>query len=453
MAKFTVSEFLKRLTERFWKKGYEWGLRGIRIFLAVTFVMVLIATLAECHPVNHYWQVVPDPGQQCRQGYAQLLTMGITDIVTDILLVAFPIPIIFRSAMPFKRKLSLTALFSLSIILIAVTGARMPMVIERRGVQQFRTVFASSEIIAASIVANAIILGSFLRDRGVKKSKFKASSTTDSMERRGSTRRYTDQPCSSDEHLARSLGYRTKPELAEKASTIPRPVPVANIDLLSSNKSDGPFTNTNWQFPQQELGITNSNDEINSNGADIPDPMPSPRAGRRVSWVDAGGLLDNSAVTPSPTDSVIAHDFAPQPRRNSRASNSVLHSGRAYPPQVRRSSRLSQQSEDYEMSVRSSHQLQDLGGLLSEEREREGENRPSTSPRSSPSGGLTRNQRRQSVSTHRTSTRNSHDVPTLNDPGGLLSNSHPTPVKRTTTQTSYDAPSLKDPGGLLRSTS
>jgi hypothetical protein len=115
MAKFTVSEFLKRLTERFWKKGYEWGLRGIRIFLVVTFITVLIATLAECRHFN-YWQVVPDPGAQCRQGYAQLLTMGITDIVTDVLLVTFPIPIIFRSAMPFKRKISLTALFPLDRI-------------------------------------------------------------------------------------------------------------------------------------------------------------------------------------------------------------------------------------------------------------------------------------------------------------------------------------------------
>jgi hypothetical protein len=452
MAKFTVSEFLKRLTERFWKKGYEWGLRGIRIFLVVTFVMVLIATLAECHPVTHYWQVVPDPGPQCRQGYAQLLTMGITDIVTDILLVAFPIPIIFRSAMPFKRKLSLTALFSLSTILIVVTGARMPLVIERRGIQQFRTVFASSEIVAAAIVANAIILGSFLRDRGVKKSRFKAPSTTDSMERRGSTRRYTNQPCSSDEDLARSLGYRTKPELAEKASKIARPAPVANIDLLSSNKQDGPFTNTNWQFPQEELGITNSNDEVKPNMADIRDPMPSPRAGRRVSWVDAGGLLDNSAVTSSPTDSVIAHDFAPQPRRNSRASSSVLQNGRSYPPQTRRSSRLSQQSEDYEMSVRPSHQLQDPAGLLSEEREKDGEDRPFTSPRSTLSSGPTRHQRRQSASIHRTSTRSSHDVPSLSDPGGLLSTPPQSPVRRTTTHTSYDVPSLKDAGGLLQST-
>lgn len=54
MAKFTVSVFLRRLTQCFWKKDYEWDLRGIRIFLVVTFVMVLIATLAECQPVTHY---------------------------------------------------------------------------------------------------------------------------------------------------------------------------------------------------------------------------------------------------------------------------------------------------------------------------------------------------------------------------------------------------------------
>ncbi|KAF2036528.1 hypothetical protein EK21DRAFT_52076 [Setomelanomma holmii] len=412
MAKYTVSEFLKRLTERFWKKGYEMGLRGIRIFLILTFVMVLIATLAECQPFSHYWQVVPDPGPECRQAYAQLLTMGVCDIITDVLLVAFPIPIIFQSAMPFKRKLSLAALFSMSIILIVITGTRMPLVIQRKGIQQFRTVFASSEILAAAIVANAIILGSFLRDRGVKKAKFKAPSTTDSMERRGSSRRYTNQPCSSDEDLARSLGYRTKPELSEKSSAIPRPAPVADLDQLPSGQQNGPFANTHWQFPHQELGVfNNGNSEPKLNVADIRDPMPSPRAGRRVSWVDAGGLLENATIAPSPTDSVITHDFAPQPRRSSRASNTLLPNGRAYPPPARRSSRLSQQSEDYEMSVRPSHQLQDLGGLLAEENEKE------------------------------------------EDARGLLSTQSSTPIQRTPTQTSYDVPSLKDAGGLLSSPS
>ncbi|CAN9377252.1 unnamed protein product [Alternaria alternata] len=363
MAKFTVSEFLKRLTERFWKRGYDWGLRAIRIFLVVTFLMVLIATLAECHPTTHYWQVVPDPGPQCRQGYAQLLTMGICDIVTDVFLIAFPIPIIVRSSMPLKRKISLVLLFSLSIVLIVVTGARMPLVMQRSGLQQFRTVFASSEILAATIVSNAIVLGSFLRDRGVKKPKFKAPSTTDSMERRGSTRRFTDQTGSSDEDLARSLGYRTKPELLDKSTSLPRPAPVADLDLLSSSRQPGPFTNNNWKFPDEEAGMLPCNGRPSMTVEDIRDPMPSPRA-RRVSWFDVGGLLENPAVAPSPTDSVIAHDFAAQsqPRRGSRASNTIMPNARAFLPQARRNSRLSQQSEDYEMTqVRPTNQLQDPG--------------------------------------------------------------------------------------------
>ena len=79
------------------------GLQCIRWFLVVTFIGVVIATLAECQPFPNYWQVVPDPGPNCRQGHAQLITMGSADIVTDLLLVCFPIPIILKSAMAIKR--------------------------------------------------------------------------------------------------------------------------------------------------------------------------------------------------------------------------------------------------------------------------------------------------------------------------------------------------------------
>ncbi|KAJ4983937.1 hypothetical protein SVAN01_10558 [Stagonosporopsis vannaccii] len=454
MAKYTVSEFLKRLTERFWKKGYEWGLRAIRIFLVVTFVAVLIATLAECQPFTHYWQVKPTPKPQCRQGFAQLITMGVADIITDILLIAFPIPIIIHSGMPLKRKISLVGLFSLSAVLIVITGARVPMVIERRGVQQFRSMFASSEILAATIVSNAIVLGSFLRDRGLKKAKFKAPSTTDSMERRGSARTHTLQQWGSDEDLARSLGYRTKPELAEKKTSVPRPAPMADLGLLAPAQQPGPFANTNWQFPGKSNGTTN-NPSVKA--ADMRDPMPSPRAssGRRVSFFDVGGLLENGSTTsPSPTDSVIAHDFAAQPRRGSRASNSLMPNGRAYPPPARRSSRLSQQSEDYEMSARPSNQLRDPGGLLSEDREIEMEQQtfasPSTHSTSSNSLNL---QHARSTSLHRSPTQTSYNVPPPQDTGGLVTTRSYAPITRTSTHTSYDVPSLQDAGGLLSSSS
>ena len=73
----------------------------------MTFIAVVIATLAECQPFNHYWQVVPDPGSKCRQGKAQLITMGTSDIITDLLIVGFPIPIVLKSAMATKRRVAL----------------------------------------------------------------------------------------------------------------------------------------------------------------------------------------------------------------------------------------------------------------------------------------------------------------------------------------------------------
>ena len=457
MAKYTVSEFLKRLTERFWKKGYEWGLRAIRFFLVITFIAVVIATLAECQPFTHYWQVKPTPEPRCRQGFAQLITMGVADIITDVLLIAFPIPIIVHSGMPLKRKASLVLLFSMSAVLIVITGARVPMVIEKRGLQQFRSMFASSEILAATIVSNAIVLGSFLRDRGIKKAKFKAPSTTDSMERRGSARTHTLQQWGSDEDLARSLGYRTKPELAEKKTSVPRPAPMADLGLLAPPTQPGPFANTNWQFPGKDDGSLQSAGNSTVKAADIRDPMPSPRAssGRRVSFFDVGGLLENGSTTaPSPTDSVIAHDFATQPRRGSRASNSLLPNGRAYPPPARRSSRLSQQSEDYDSSSRPGNQLRDPGGLLSEDREIEMERqtRASPSPHSSSSNSLALHHAR-STSLHRSPTQTSYNVPSLQDAGGLLTTRSYAPITRSSTHTSYDVPFLQDAGGLLSTSS
>jgi hypothetical protein len=408
------------MTERFWKKSYDFGLRAIRFFLVVTFIGVLIATLAECPTFSHLWQVVPDPGPQCRSGYAHLLTMGLADIVTDILLVCFPIPIILRSGIPFKRQASLIALFSMSIILIGITGARMPLVVHKRGLQQYRTVFASSEILAAATVANAIVLGSFLRDRGPKKAKFRGGSTVDSMDRRPSVRRPTLSQRGSDEDLARSLGYRTNPDLEDKRTSLPRPAEVADISLLSSHGLQPPFSDSKWQFPSAQSAVRQESRDLDTKARTSEDPMPSPRAfgGRRVSFFDVGGLLEAGQIStaPSPTDSISAQDFALQPRRASRASSTMTPTVRIYPP-ARRPSRLSQQSEDYETAPRPTQQLQDLKAFLSESDgtvSGESPSLPSTSALRSHQSPLPPAERRTTTYSH-------SSIPSLQDAGGLLS--------------------------------
>jgi len=297
------------------------ALRIIRVFLVLSFIAVFISTLAECQPFDHYWQVVPDPGPQCRQAYAQLLTMGVADIITDVLLITFPLPMVWRSHFQLKTKIRLCLLFALSAALIVITAYRVPSVIAHHSLQQYRSVWASGEILAAAAVSNAIVLGSFLRDRGVKKGKYKAdrqASATESMSA-PSTRRQTiaQQTLGSDDDLFDGMCYRTEHE--DEESAVPRAPPMA--DPSPSQPTDmTALRDPKWTFTES---LADSNRE--SEESAIPphktlaiDPMPSPRTNdgqpreRRVSFFDVGGLLGedgsshSSTLVPSPSNSTAA---------------------------------------------------------------------------------------------------------------------------------------------------
>jgi hypothetical protein len=141
--------------------------------LVAAFLAIIISDLAECHPFRNYWAVVPDPGGQCRQGYAQLFTQSICSGLTDIMLVVFPVPIIASSRLKLSRKIVLTLLFCLGLFNVAASVYRVPKVLSEDGYQGTRSTWASMEILVATFVANALALGSFVRDTGAKKSKFR----------------------------------------------------------------------------------------------------------------------------------------------------------------------------------------------------------------------------------------------------------------------------------------
>ncbi|KAL8695292.1 MAG: hypothetical protein Q9218_000191 [Villophora microphyllina] len=312
IAKFTISEFLKRLTSQVWRRQYEIGLQFIRWFLAVTFVAVVIATLVECQPFSHYWQVLPNPGAKCRQGYAQLITMGTSDVITDLLLVAFPIPIVLKSHMAVKRKVSLVLLFSLSLILIAITTYRVIEVIHRHSDQQFRSLVASLEILAAAAVSNALVLGSFVRDRGVKKQRYRFNSVggNSSLDRAVTRpRTLTARNWGSDADLAGELCMRMQPDLEQQRSPAhPRPAPIA-LPPASHAKNLTPkpkMALNGWQMSMDESGESS---DTGMKGAlepnDVIEKLPSSPGEfevvtpRRMSFFDVGGLLGHDEVGPT----------------------------------------------------------------------------------------------------------------------------------------------------------
>ncbi|KAF5019007.1 hypothetical protein F66182_8997 [Fusarium sp. NRRL 66182] len=175
--KLTTLEFFERLAGATRRKSHRIMITAIRIILIVTFIAVLISDLAECQPLPRYWQVTPDPGPQCRQGFVHMITMGACNAFTDLSLIAFPIPIILSTQIATKRKALLIMLFSFGLLTVGITLYRIPRIVEAQGSQVVRTMWASVEILAATAVGNIVALGSFLRDSGVKRNKFKESNS------------------------------------------------------------------------------------------------------------------------------------------------------------------------------------------------------------------------------------------------------------------------------------
>ncbi|KAK3368978.1 hypothetical protein B0T24DRAFT_346589 [Lasiosphaeria ovina] len=307
--KNAILEFFRRLNVS-WERSFDVALLSMRCILVATFVAVVISDLAECQPFSHYWQVLPDPGGQCRQGYAQLLTMATCNIITDLLLVFFPIPIIISSQMSAKRKVQLVLLFSLSLGVVAVTIYRVPHIIWDGGSQQSRSLYASIELLFATAAANSLVLGSFVRDRGIKKKKFKYDSVAaGSLERSSATesRRPTmNKHWGSDEDLVRDVGYGVKPDLRE-----PPPSP-SDIRFYTpapmANAHDGMNF---WQFPGQKRASGARSDDVLM----AADQLTSTRSNsvispRKVSFFDHGGLLDDQGGSSRRASLMSANDPA-----------------------------------------------------------------------------------------------------------------------------------------------
>ncbi|PGH37070.1 hypothetical protein GX50_00053 [[Emmonsia] crescens] len=332
-AKFTIAEFLTRLTAQTWRRSFQLMLNFIRFFLVVTFVAVVISTLTECQPFHSYWQVNPTPAPKCRQGYAHLVAMGACDAVTDILLVAFPIPIIIVSTMPTRRKFSLTLLFALSLILVVMTCYRVPAVIERHGNQQYRSLFASLEILVATAVSNAIVIGSFMRDRGVKKQKYKIGSVSEASDHKFSRRAtITHHQWGSDADLATDVGIRLGPEVKTPTFQEIRPAPLAHSNKGNPEKSglieskvaayhvlehdeDPALDRGSQKFSSFNplSPVSNTPESIASDTISNISPKQSPK----LCLNDVGGLLASRQSSAATASTCVAHGppFIPAPEQ------------------------------------------------------------------------------------------------------------------------------------------
>ncbi|KAH7136349.1 hypothetical protein EDB81DRAFT_870497 [Dactylonectria macrodidyma] len=132
--------------------------------LVITYFAILILIFTECRPINLYWDPDPDSKYSCHRALANLLTMGILNIITDIALILLPFPILRHSRLPVRQKVQLSILFGIGIIVVVITIVRLPLVVNQSLSIQARTTGATIEILGATIVANAAFYFALLKD-------------------------------------------------------------------------------------------------------------------------------------------------------------------------------------------------------------------------------------------------------------------------------------------------
>lgn len=286
----------------------------IRVVLAVTFVAVLIANLVECTPLHQHWQVVPDPGPQCRQGYAHLLTLSAASALTDLLLVVFPVPIVLRGRISTGRKVLLVLLFALGIGTVAVAIYRVPRVMSEAGYQAVRTTWASIEILVATVAANALTLGTFMRDTGLKKKKYRyqpsesavrrVSRATNSATEKGNSWLYDDD----DDHvdLEGSKRGRRKGALEERDAN-DKAGGISDSDRIARSESEDSLIARVHRTGDRQVVKTTTFEVQYSNTHE------SPGEGKRMALGMLEGAVTASARGKTRGSSILLHDMRPLP--------------------------------------------------------------------------------------------------------------------------------------------
>lgn len=145
---------------------------AVRAYFGVSFLISTLAILFGCSPIADAWQVTPSPPAMCREGLPGFVSTGVFTIITNIISVIYPVMVVSGLRLSLSRKILLNVMFCAPLVLVLVTSIRLPSVITRDGNQQYRTVWASTEIITEIFTGNMLILGSYARGTGAKRVKY-----------------------------------------------------------------------------------------------------------------------------------------------------------------------------------------------------------------------------------------------------------------------------------------
>ncbi|KAJ8068355.1 hypothetical protein OCU04_003917 [Sclerotinia nivalis] len=159
LLKACILIYYYRLTTRQPEQRYViftcWG-------IVLTWSTVMLLWMLQCRPFNLNWKVTVPP-QKCAKGQTGLLFMSIAIIVTNVVLVSIPLPMIWRTQMAIDTKLKVSAVFLVGLFLVVISILRT--ILQESGTQAMDDKFfwGNMEALLMAFFANAPILNAVYR--------------------------------------------------------------------------------------------------------------------------------------------------------------------------------------------------------------------------------------------------------------------------------------------------
>ncbi|KAJ4010185.1 hypothetical protein NW752_009368 [Fusarium irregulare] len=121
----------------------------------LAYLSVLAAIWGHCTPVEKNWQIYPNPGDACTLAVANYLTLVVFNVVTDIFIVAIPVPLLWAVKLSVKRKMLIGVLLCSGVFIIIATLLRCIFSLQDINGINTSTIWAIRETFVAIIAVNA----------------------------------------------------------------------------------------------------------------------------------------------------------------------------------------------------------------------------------------------------------------------------------------------------------
>ncbi|KAJ5105063.1 hypothetical protein NUU61_002410 [Penicillium alfredii] len=110
-----------KLTQGTWHRNLVWGATA---FCLLTWLLCLLTHICICTPVHRNWQIKPYPGDNCTLRGPLYIVIAVFNVLSDLVILIIPIPILAKLQVPLQRKIILVVMFSSGVFIMICTILR-----------------------------------------------------------------------------------------------------------------------------------------------------------------------------------------------------------------------------------------------------------------------------------------------------------------------------------------